>query len=181
LKNTSLRKIFVSITVGIVATVIGGLILSFIQGINFINGLKNLFDAFIFVLTFKISIYVILILSFFIILFFYYRKKVLLKQNEILKESIPPFLNYRRDIFKEWIWTWDYFISQHEKAYKVIKLIPLCPKCECMLKFSFSGNVRCPNCNYIHFGENEEQEDIEKIIYQRINKHYDKPVKTTNN
>jgi hypothetical protein len=95
--------------------------------------------------------------------------------NSFNKEKPAPYLNYREDVFKNWVWKWDYTIDG-----VITNVTPYCPKCDVMLVTNNIGRrntssyteARCPNCEkewrayddyYIAQNQNQSVEFLEEI------------------
>lgn len=151
------------IIVGVITFVIGSIIWYAISSISYINVISSIFNFFVDILLFKFNVYIFEII--FVVFIFwgisYLTKRV---KNELKDNFPPPYINYRKDKFKEWIWVWNFDKTSYDSNYHITQLIPLCPRCRCQLRHDFD----CPNCEYRSYGHYESPNDIEKIIQQKI-------------
>lgn len=134
--------------------------------------LKTVWNSLIFLLTFKIAIWIILVIIGVIVFVFWFVSK-------IKKESTPDWLNYRMDFIKEWFWVWEWKFSSLDNEYMIYNLKPICKLCKCELSHKnprspFYGELRCPACNELYeVAHTEDKEDVKKIILNKIrNKEY---------
>lgn len=124
-----------------------------------------IFELIVSVLTFKLSLWIVILLMVGLWLF--------IRVRNLSKKVIDPdFWNYKRDVFNKWIWKWDYeFLGS---SWDIINLRPHCPNCETMLinKGSmYHGDVRCPRCNYRATDkEIESTNDTKVLIIDNIQK-----------
>ncbi|RPD40602.1 hypothetical protein [Chitinophaga barathri] len=135
----------------------------------FTGGLRWIYDLGTKVLNFPIKVWVIVV-SLLVI-------NLVIALYRRLKDSAgghPDFVGYKMDVFKKWIWRWDW--RYEENGWKVVSLIPYCPKDDVQLiNNSDIFNVRfyCPKCN-TEFGEYREpleySRDAEILILDKVNK-----------
>jgi len=86
----------------------------------------------------------------------------------------PDFINYKKDIFKNWIWRWDWKLTSN--GWVITNLTAYCPKDDVQLINNgdfFRARFYCPKCN-TEYGEYrdplEYSADAEVLIRDKINK-----------
>lgn len=86
------------------------------------------------------------------------------KPKEESKKSIPKpnFLDYIEDKFKVLYYRWEW-TKGFDGKYAVTNIIPLCPKCKCMIVYD-----RCPNCDSSYYGLQISEREIIALIYHKI-------------
>lgn len=154
-------KVISGIILGIFGAVVT-LIYSVIKEIKFLEALIVFYDIFISILFFQVSLIWIIL----IIIIIYFLRKVL-KNRFKLK---PEWLNYKNDILKKYLWTWEYKYDEYDEKWQIVEMSPHCHNCECILHYK-SGNIECPNCGNIYgYNYYEDLEEIKKMIINKIEK-----------
>lgn len=116
------------------------------------------------------------IIAFFVLLFviLYLLSLRKTKYPEVILK--PDWINYKRDILKQWLWTWDYEKNPFTHKYEIVNLTPICQKCDIRMLGDdyYNGYYRCPKCNYSlqssHYYKWEAKEDITALIIDKIEK-----------
>jgi uncharacterized protein YbaR (Trm112 family) len=91
------------------------------------------------------------------------------------KSNTPEWLNYKKDYYKNWKFTWDYYLNSNYQ-YAMKDLRPIC-KCGCELSLKdrvgntcySNGVLVCPKCNTTYPSLDEEIiDDFKKIANYNI-------------
>jgi hypothetical protein len=130
-----------------------------------------LYDGGIAVLNYHIKVWVIFVAL--IGLWLLYRLFSLFSQKNDVPE-VPDYTNYRKDIFKKWIWHWDWKLT--DGKWKPITFIPCCPKDDVQL-IPTGGRLNpmyyCPKCNEQYDGFRNPIEsaiETEVLLNDKLNK-----------
>lgn len=168
------RKFFKNpwvITIG--GTAIGTILASIILKTNlFIEAFKVIWKFFKLVwefftlkLTLPVGIFILIILFWTFIILIFIRSILGGK-----KDTLPSFLEYRKDKFDGIVWRWEYGFSDYDKKFNIDKLTPFCPKCDCNLRKDGYKSFSCPNCNFECIQYEKSIDDLEKLIIHRMRK-----------
>lgn len=129
--------------------------------------LNWLYDTAISILNFPIRVWWLIVTT--IVLYLIYKVS-----KSAYQGNTPDFINYKEDVFKIWIWRWDW--KPTNEGWKISNLTGYCPKDDVQLvNNSDFLRVRfyCPKCN-TEFGEYKEPleytADAEVLIRDKINK-----------
>ncbi len=132
--------------------------------------LNVVYDAAITTLNYPIRIWVILLLIFGLYGIYYGFKKS-------VKKIEPEWLQYKKDIFKTWIWKWEYKLDNNSGRYHIQNLAPYCPDDEVQLLsngLSWNREFYCPKCNKTYpekwKDSFEKEQDIFALIRSKIEK-----------
>ncbi|PKA06430.1 hypothetical protein [Leptospira harrisiae] len=112
------------------------------------------------ILQYEIKIWIVL-LSVIIILIFIFIY-IVFKQPI---NDLPSFLNYKCDTLRDWKWSWRWFYIESTNQWKIIELVPHCPKCDTtmLIVSHFTGlTFTCPRCDY-RFNDLDNTKDLIKI------------------
>lgn len=152
-----MKKSYIAIITGTIATIIGGLFIGWYTNNNIAdriiilsakagNILKSIF-------TYQIPLWAIILL--FIILF------LLIKLFSILAK--PPFYEYREDKIYNLYWVWEWVPT--DKGWDVIELRSCCPNDKTMM----THDGICPLCGFRHPTPNAAMlEKVEIIIKRKV-------------
>jgi hypothetical protein len=143
--------------------------------LNYITSALNwLYDTGFAVLTYKIQIWVVLIsIATVIGLLALYAK--LLRPKAPVEPSKPEFTKYKKDVFKNWTWRWDWKYNV-ANGWVITNLTPFCPNDDVQLLGSnsfFDSSWYCPKCDkqYNRFSDPVEYHgDTEVLILDKVNK-----------
>ena len=125
-------------------TVLGGVIVflltselnSIMQNVNYIEGAKNVIMFIISVLknvlTFKVSIWIILLFLCGLIFVIYIISE--------WKHTEPQWINYKSDYFFDWLFVWEY--SKYLKTIEIARLRPVCSHCRCDTNFLYKSHKK---------------------------------------
>jgi len=80
-------------------------------------------------------------------------------------------LSYNEDVINNVKWKWSYKHSKNE--YLIYNLRPCCPECGTELSTDRLKSCYCPNCGHT-FGHIRKEDDIKKIIEQKIEEKFKK-------
>lgn len=128
------------------------------------NLVKKIISFTVFILNFKVKIWIILaiIILLFLIVF------IISKNSNEAKPEYPSFYNYREDQLKglKWSWSW----SESTRGWGIRNLKPHCPKCDTPMSVDyFFSSGKCPRCDY--YASRVSSDDIiERIIHDNINR-----------
>jgi len=86
------------------------------------------------------------------------------KIQDTKKESLPPWLQYKEDIFDGIIYKWNYEKSYNGK-YIINDIRAYCPNCKCQIVYE-----KCPNCKSLFYGQIKPTYELEPLIIHRIEK-----------
>jgi len=138
--------------IGVFTPIIALALAAVIKKINIIEASKWLFSTIlnftIDILTFKISIYVIVLIS----LGIFIAVKIYFKIDEVKEVNKSKWLAYTKNHYEKWNLTWQYDL-QYDNKYQINNIRPIC-KCGCELimknklgNISYgSGILFCPKC-----------------------------------
>jgi hypothetical protein len=136
--------------------------------LKYITGaLSWLFNAGSSILNYPIKLWIILVVL--VGLFMLYRW---LKFST--KDELPDFIRYKKDVFKRWIWRWDW--ERTGNFWTPTNLTPYCPKDDVQLINNgdfFRANYYCPKCNgkYGYYGDAiETAKEAEVLLLDKVDK-----------
>jgi hypothetical protein len=157
--------------IAIVGGALATLLADFLKQVPLFSTLKIVFNFLLLIITFKISLWVIILLAVTFSGFYIFLKRT--KKDEY---NNVPFLSYNEDNFKlKWKWSWELNSSN---KWEVIDLRSYCPHCDALLAYSqglFSdATAKCPNCNSV-FGVGrvnpiDNTDDVKLLIYGKAEK-----------
>lgn len=162
-----LKSTWLYFIVPLAVTVIGGLILTKIENVNFLSGIwefiKLLFNFIIHILTLKISFWIIMLLV--IVLFIINKIMLMIKESEITTKKL--YEDYTEDYYNglKYRWTW-------RKSYDGIYIADIFPICECGCTFNydmFDRDLQCPDCKKT-YKNNVDTNSAERVFSNRYNK-----------
>ncbi|MBK5260954.1 MAG: hypothetical protein JJE17_00085 [Peptostreptococcaceae bacterium] len=143
-----LKKFFLNPwTIGIGTSLIVTVITAWSKNINVLQAIKwllsNIFAFVVFLFTFKIPVYVILLSIFALVLILHFIRD---------KNPKIEWLTYKQTNYKKWFFIWDYILD-YNKKYSINNLRPIC-SCGCSLVKKtdlngmrcFDGILYCPIC-----------------------------------
>lgn len=126
-----------------------------------------LYDTVVAILNFPIKVWWLIVGS--LVMFVIYRAF-----KAANKVQTPDFINYKKDVFKRWIWRWDW--KPTNTGWKITNLTPYCPKDDVQLinnSGPFEARFYCPKCS-TEFGEYRDPiefpVDAEVLIGDKIKK-----------
>ena len=127
------------------------------------NLVKKIINFTVFILNFKVKIWIILaiIILLFLIVF------IISKNSNETKPEYPSFYNYREDQLKGFKWSWSW--SKSSEGWYVDNLKPHCPKCDTPMEINYYSSGECPRCDY-YASEMSSVDKIERIILDNINR-----------
>src|SRR5690606_25326065 len=100
-----------------------------------------LYDTAIDILNFPIKVWWLL----FICMVLYVTYKVF---KSVRQKQIPDYINYNKDVFKNWIWRWEWKLKSGD--WTITNLTAYCPKDDVQLIDNgdfFRNRCYCPKCN----------------------------------
>lgn len=111
-ENILLHPWIVGSGTGLISSILFVGITALVKKIDFIKAflliIKNIYSFFVLVLTFKISLWIILLVIFFIFVLLFILSKFLQKQSNVNK--FPDwYYNYKIDEFKGYLFKWNYY------------------------------------------------------------------------
>lgn len=163
--------------IAILSPIVTTYIVAIVKNIKFLDAIKVICNFIQDVLNYKISLKfnVLFILILFIII------KIYIKIVELKKDSEPLWLNYTKDTYGEWYFSWEY--EKHYNNYSIENIHPIC-RCGCSLSkrrqhnnmHYGNGVLVCPKCDACYESISDETiSDFEKILYHNIEtNNYDK-------
>ncbi|MDF2609308.1 MAG: hypothetical protein K0R92_782 [Lachnospiraceae bacterium] len=171
-----IKKFFSNgIVIGVLISVLSAFIVSAITAlykqVNILQGLKQVFQWIISFFSYKLPIYAFLFIIIGLLIVFGIIK--IIKKPE--KSNTPEWLNYKKDYYKNWKFTWDYYLNSNYQ-YAMKDLRPIC-KCGCELSLKdrvgntcySNGVLVCPKCNTTYPSLDEEIiDDFKKIANYNI-------------
>lgn len=168
-----MKKIWSNVwIIGIVSGALATLLADFLKQIPLFSTLKTIPGLLLLILTFKISLWIILTVLFIGCLFIY----LYLKFNKEDESPNFPFLAYKEDQFKtKWKWDWE---LNSLKKWEIVNLRTYCSNCNTRLAYSqgaFSDATgKCPKCETM-FGVGmlnpiDNLNDVKLMIYDKIEK-----------
>ena len=127
------------------------------------NLVKKIINFTVFILNFKVKIWIILaiIILLFLIVF------IISKNSNETKPEYPSFYNYREDQLKGFKWSWSW--SKSSEGWYVNNLKLHCPKCDTPMGRTTFFSIECPRCDN-HIERTPSTDKIERIIYDNINR-----------
>lgn len=174
---SKIKKVLSNVwVIGVFSPIIGTIIISaftaLIKQINFFVALKLILMWIVKVITFRIPLYIIII----VILSLFFAIKVYVKIQDSKESNLPKWLKYTKIQYKNWFMAWEYELN-YDNKYKIESVRPIC-KCGCELSFkesyknAFYGNgvLVCPKCESTYPPlERSSLEDFYKILIHDIN------------
>lgn len=155
------------LTIGGAGTIVYDQVTSATIFTTLISVIKWCWNEIIFLLTYPVKVY-------WIVVFFTVLIGVLYVFSKLSKSEInrPKFLNYKSDVLKRWKWSWEYELRS--KGYTVVNLMCYCVSCAYPMKYGkdYWGKIcaECPKCKkYLLDHETEDITDIQIMIEHRIN------------
>ncbi|MCT4606324.1 MAG: hypothetical protein N4A64_09525 [Marinisporobacter sp.] len=178
-KNT--KNIFssawvVNILCSIIATIIISAATALYKQINLLEALKLLFKTLLTwistILTFKVPVYIILLVIVFLIIAIESYSKFFATKED----NLPKWLKYTRTHYKNWVLKWEYHLGYGNK-FNITNIHPIC-ECGCELSakqqygntYYGGGIFICPKCENTYPPlENSTLDDFRKILIHDIN------------
>lgn len=166
-----LKSTWIYFILPLFVTVIGGLILSKIEDINFLLAvfkfLKLIFDFLIKILTLKISLWIIILLIIFLLIIIFIINKTMSKtdKKELMIKKIQD--DYTEDYYNGLKYKWNWY-----KSFDGIQIGDIYPICECGCSFSydiFDFELECPDCKK-KYKNNVDTDSAERVFINRYNK-----------
>lgn len=171
-----LKSFWLVIVAPILVTIIGGLILTWLDGVKFLEGVTSFFlliwDFIISILTFSIPAWVIILII--VVLFI-----ILLIISKVQALNAPKKINwyeeYKEEKYKGVLYSWEYAVNYGKVSIKSLR--PICPKCKGELTETPSSRgsylmylqLFCPNCDKeIKTPTAEELKIAEVFIYNKL-------------
>ncbi len=168
LASSRIKRVIIWFSSVMLTSLLSVLITAFVEKINLFVALllvlKWISTAVLFVLTFRIPVWIIISVVF---LVFILVKLIATRK----KKPDEPWKQYKMDCFKKWLFEWKYSIRGG-----IIGLEAICKKCKCLLSSSNerhyhdpNRHLYCPNCDSKYDSiSNKMLSDVKKIIINRI-------------
>jgi hypothetical protein len=137
--------------------------------LKYITGALNwIYDSGVAVLNYKVKVGV------FLVTLVVFRLLYKLYKSDTEKEALPDFTNYQKDIFKTWIWRWDWNLTND--GWKPINLTAYCQKDD--VEFIENGDIftsryYCPKCGIKYDEVNNPVETVKEakvLLLDKVNK-----------
>ena len=166
-----LKSTWIYFVLPLFITVIGGLILTRIENINFLSAifkfLKLIFGFFIKILTLKISLWIIILLIIVLLIIIFIINKIVTKtdKKELMIKKIHE--EYTEDYYNGLKYRWNWY-----KSFDGIQIGDIYPICECGCTFSydiFDFELECPDCKK-KYKNNVDTDSAERVFINRYNK-----------
>lgn len=176
-----LKTILLIFIFPIITGIISGVITAKIQDINFLEALwliiKVIFNFFLNLLTFKIPLWIILIIIFVIIgiikiliIINDSKNKIESKKMEIKK----VFQDYTEDYYDDIKYRWNWYESYD--GVQITNLHPIC-ECGCDLEYDmFDSYIICPDCKK-RYKNTVDENSAERVFGNRYRKKLEKYIK----
>lgn len=183
-----MKKIFKSIwmlfLLPIIVAVIGGIITSKMEEINFFKGvcsfIKLIIDKVILIFTIKIPLWIIFIIILILFLIIYFINKFINKDND---NDDKWYEQYKEDTYEGIMYTWDYYSVYNEISIKDFRAICNICQGEVIPKDSYNNRYYgtnqnfCPNCKKILKTPNFEDIETAKVFVHNKLKKMEKEIK----
>lgn len=156
--------------IAIISPIITTSIVAIVKDINFIEAIKYILITIKAILDYKISVKIIAL----IVIILYIVLKIYIMISEFKEEQNPKWINYTKDIYKEWHFTWEY--DKYYNTYNIKNIRPIC-ECGCGLnhkgrhhnRYYSNGVLVCPKCDNSYNSVNDEIiNDFRTILYHNI-------------
>ena len=165
-KNRILAVLITGLVLPILASLIYDLIKSKTLFTTIWSILKWIFSLIVKVLTFKISLWIILVCILIFIVVIIVIAHFPTKNNE------PEFIKYTEDVIRGVTWTWSWELGVDHK-WHIQNLKVKCSKCNATMIEYQDYVFACPMCKYDTFGKKFDKPfEIESIIIDRVNNRY---------
>jgi len=174
LKTFLKHPIVISILSCLILTPIGSAIYDHTKNIPILTEfilkpLSELWRYLVFLITFKIEVWVIIVSC--AIIFGVVKILKTARQDAVNAD----FLTYKQDRLKKWLWSWEYKYDTVTKQYSIINLMPVCERCNLtMRELSFANVIeyKCPKCdakiNNVFDGYIESKGDVQTLITHNV-------------
>ena len=151
---------------GIFASPIGTLIIDFFLNRPIFSTFKLIWEAFLFITTFKIPVY-----SIFLFILLLAVPLVINRNRKIKTLLINPYQKYTEDIFQDIRWTWRW--EHNGNGWTIINLEPHCRDDDTILMVSTSFRTgeetyQCPRCNKLYGRGIGKRKEISVLIRDNI-------------